>query len=386
MVRCAVLIVAAGRGSRFGGDIPKQWRILNGRSILSHSLAVFAAHPSIQEVRAVIHPDDRALYDNAVMGLALPEPVAGGENRQDSVRLGLEVLASSTKPPDLVLIHDGARPFPDSGLIGRVIAALADHQGAVPTLPVTDSLKQFENGALRSRVRDGLWRAQTPQGFRFQDILKAHRQAQGLDLTDDAAVAERSGLDVVLVGGAEENVKITCLDDLLRAEARFSGSFETRLGSGFDVHRFTGGDHVILCGVSVPHDSALLGHSDADVALHALTDALLGAIGAGDIGLHFPSDDPKWKNVSSDLFLKRASTLIKARGGRIGNIDVTIICERPKIAPHQARMRHRLAEILEMAEDRINVKATTTEGLGFTGRGEGIAAKAVASVLLPSIL
>ena len=386
MVRCAALIVAAGRGSRFGGDIPKQWRDLNKRPVLRHSLATLAMHPSIQDVCTVIHPDDRAFYDRAAQGLSLPEPIIGGDKRQSSVRLGLEALMKLPKPPDLVLIHDGARPFVDPGLIGRILEALSHHQGVIPALAVTDSLKQLEDGIVRSRPRDGLWRAQTPQGFHFKDILMAHRQAEDLDLTDDAAIAELAGLDVVLVAGSESNFKITSADDLSRAESRFSGSFETRFGSGFDVHRFSDGDRVMLCNIPIPHDFALLGHSDADVALHALTDALLGAIGAGDIGRHFPPTDPKWKGASSDLFLKHAVQLVQAQGGRIGNVDVTIICERPKIGPHQPAMRRRLAEILEIEESRINVKATTTEGLGFTGRGEGIAAEAVAALLLPLMI
>jgi len=383
MARCVALVVAAGRGSRFGGDIPKQWRDLGGRPVLRHSLAAFAAHPSVQSVVTVIHPDDQARYESAAAGLGLPPAVHGGATRQDSVRLGLEALAAD--PPDLVLIHDGARPFVDGGVIARVVAALAEHQGAIPALPVHDTLKRECDGIITETVsRAGLWRAQTPQGFRFPALLDAHRLAAGMELTDDAAVAEHACLAVTLVKGSEDNVKITTAEDLDRAEARLDGPGEIRVGSGFDVHRFTDGDHVTLCNVRIPHDFALEGHSDADVALHALTDALLGAIVAGDIGHHFPPSDDRWKGADSALFLAHAGTLVAGLGGGIQHCDLTIICERPKIGPRRAAMAARVAAILGIDESRVSVKATTTEGLGFTGRREGIAAQAVATVRLPA--
>jgi 2-C-methyl-D-erythritol 4-phosphate cytidylyltransferase / 2-C-methyl-D-erythritol 2,4-cyclodiphosphate synthase len=383
MAKCVVLVVAAGRGRRFGGDIPKQYLDLSGRPVLRHSLAAFAANPQIDAVRAVIHPDDRQLYDVAAAGLNVLDPVDGGAQRQDSVRLGLESFAHMA--PDFVLIHDGARPFVDGGTISRVIAALDHHPGAIPAVPVADTLKRAgANGAIAGTVdRNGLWRAQTPQGFRFADILAAHQAAAGEELTDDAAVLERAGLPVVLVMGSEDNVKVTTTADLARARRGLDGPGEVRNGSGYDVHRFAEGNGVWLCGVQVPHDAKLEGHSDADVALHALTDAILGAIAAGDIGHHFPPTDLRWKGAASHQFLAHAAALVTGLGGRIVNVDVTIICERPKVGPHRAAMQARLAEILNIRHDRVSVKATTTEGLGFTGRREGIAAQAVANVWLP---
>jgi 2-C-methyl-D-erythritol 4-phosphate cytidylyltransferase/2-C-methyl-D-erythritol 2,4-cyclodiphosphate synthase len=383
MARVVALVVAAGRGNRFGGDVPKQWQMLGGQPILRHSLGAFAAHPDIAEVRAVIHPDDRDRYEAAAAGLRLNPPISGGATRQDSVRLGLEALAND--PPDWVLIHDGARPFVDSGLIARVLKALATEPGAIPALPVHDTLKRGEDGKIAATVpREGLFRAQTPQGFHFSPILAAHRANQGRELTDDAALFEAAGLPVALVEGAEENVKITTRRDLERSEAKLSGPRETRVATGYDVHRFGPGDHVTLCNVKVPHEQGLEGHSDADAALHALTDALLGCIGAGDIGRHFPPSDPRWKGADSALFLAYVAELVAAAGGRILHCDVTIICERPKIGPHRAAMVTRLAELLGLPESRVSVKATTTEGLGFTGRREGIAAQAAATISLPS--
>jgi 2-C-methyl-D-erythritol 4-phosphate cytidylyltransferase/2-C-methyl-D-erythritol 2,4-cyclodiphosphate synthase len=386
MVGAVGLVVAAGRGERFGGARPKQYADLAGRPLLHHSLAALAGHPEIAGVRAVINMDDLALYESAAGGLDLLEPVAGGANRQESARLGLESLAELA--PERVLIHDGARPLVPAAVIGRVLEALERTPGAVAALPVSDTLKREENGLSAGTVpRAGLWRAQTPQGFRYPAILAAHRAAAGAELTDDAAVAERVGLQVALVQGSPRNLKVTTPDDLERAEAYMAGAAggpgETRAGSGFDVHRFGPGDHVNLCGLRIPHDKSLLGHSDADVALHALTDAILGALGAGDIGQHFPPSDPRWRGADSALFLRHARELVTARGGRILNLDVTVICERPKLAPHRADMVARLAELLELTPERVSVKATTTEGLGFTGRGEGIAAQAIATLRLP---
>ena len=379
MTDCVALVVAAGRGSRFGGDTPKQWHDLGGRAVLRHSLAAFAAHPQIDAVLAVIHADDRQHYDAAAAGLALGPPVVGGPSRQDSVRLGLEALVPLA--PRRVLIHDGARPFLDAGLISRVVTALDHHPGAIPALAVHDTLKLGVDGLIENTVpRDGLFRAQTPQGFHFAPILEAHRAAAGRQLTDDAAVAEQAGLAVALVAGAEENRKITTREDLDRAAARLAGGGEIRVGSGFDVHRFTAGDRVILCNLPIPHDAGLDGHSDADAALHALTDALLGTIAAGDIGRHFPPTDERWKGCDSAVFLAHAATLVRALGGVIQFCDLTIICERPKIGPHRSAMAARVADILEIAQHRVSVKATTTEGLGFTGRREGIAAQATVTV------
>lgn len=351
-----------------------------------HSLGTLAAHPSVDHVLTVIHPDDRPLYNEAAAGLNLAEPVPGGAERQDSVRLGLEAAAGLGA--DVVLIHDGARPFIDAGIIDRVLAALDMHDGAIPALPVVDTLKRGDTNAVITETipRDGLYRAQTPQGFRFEAIRKAHRAAEGRVLTDDAAVLESAGGTVTLVPGAEGNVKITTAEDLARAARLFDRPLEPRTGTGFDVHAFAStGDGVQLCGVQVPHSASLSGHSDADVAWHAITDAILGAIGAADIGRHFPPSDDTWKGANSAIFLAHAARLVEARGGRIAHVDVTVICERPKIGPFRAAMRLRTAEVLGIPADRVNVKGTTTEKLGFTGRGEGIAAQAVATVMLPAL-
>ena len=374
------LVVGAGEGQRFGGELPKQYHLLAGVAVMRRSLKAFMDHPDVSVVQAVIHPNHHELYDAAVQGLALPVPVDGGATRQGSVLNGLESL--NADEPSTVLIHDAARPLVDPGVISRVLAALQTSPGAIPALAVADTLKRSDGQFVETTVdRQGLWRAQTPQGFHYQDILAAHRQAGGDELTDDAAVAERAGLAVAIVEGSEDNVKVTRTGDMVRAE-RILGAGETRTGLGFDVHRFGPGDHVMLCGVKVPHEFGLEGHSDADVGLHAVTDALLGAIGEGDIGTHFPPSDPQWKGTGSDIFLRHAGDVIAGMGGRISNIDVTLICEQPKIGPHRAAMIKRMAEILSITEHRISIKATTTERLGFTGRGEGIAAQAAATVVL----
>lgn len=380
-MRVAALIVAAGRGRRFGGDLPKQYLQLDGRMVLRHSLATFAAHPMMHGVRTVIHPDDRALYAEAAEGLNLLDPVHGGVERQDSVRLGLESLEAMGF--DAVLIHDGARPCVSRAVIDRVIDGLHAQSGAVPGLPVSDTLKRTRDGLVIATVpRDGLWRAQTPQGFRFGDILSAHRNARGQTLTDDAAVLEASGGSVMVVAGDPANIKITTRGDLAGV-AEASRIWEPRTGYGFDVHGFATGDAVWLCGVRIPHDQRLAGHSDADVGLHALTDALYGAVSAGDIGRHFPPSEPRWKGAASEIFLAHARDLVQALGGRIIHVDVTLVCEAPKIGPHRREMIRTLARLLEIETERVSVKATTTEGLGFTGRREGIAAQAVATVMLP---
>ena len=374
------LVVGAGEGQRFGGELPKQYHLLAGVAVMRRSLKAFMDHPDVSVVQAVIHPNHHELYDAAAQGLALPVPVDGGATRQGSVLNGLESL--NADEPSTVLIHDAARPLVDPGVISRVLAALQTSPGAIPALAVADTLKRSDGQFVETTVdRQGLWRAQTPQGFHYQNILAAHRQAGGDELTDDAAVAERAGLAVAIVEGSEDNVKVTRTGDMVRAE-RILGAGETRTGLGFDVHRFGPGDHVMLCGVKVPHEFGLEGHSDADVGLHAVTDALLGAIGEGDIGTHFPPSDPQWKGTESDIFLRHAGDMIAGKGGRISNIDVTLICEQPKIGPHRAAMIKRMAEILSITEHRISIKATTTERLGFTGRGEGIAAQAAATVVL----
>ncbi len=381
MSRCVALVLAAGRGRRLGGGVPKPYRMVGGIPMVRYALLSFVGHAQVDSVRAVIHPDDEDLFASAAGDLDLLEPVHGGATRQDSVRLGLESLAGSA--PGRVLIHDAARPFITEGLISRVLAALDGVLGAIPALPVSDTLKRGADALVAGTVdRADLWRAQTPQGFRFADILAAHRQHAGVGLTDDAAVAERAGLSVAIVAGDEDNVKVTTESDLSRVQRLFAGG-ETRAGFGFDVHRFGPGDHVMLCGVRVPFEAGLEGHSDADVGLHALTDALLGAIGAEDIGSHFSPDDPAWRDEPSDTFLRRAGELVAERGGTITNLDVTLICERPRIDPHRAAMTARIADILGLSVGRVSVKATTTDRIGFIGHGEGIAAQAVASVRRP---
>src|SRR4051812_28226481 len=377
------VIVAAGRGARFGGDLPKQYLPLGGGSVLRHAVSAFAAHPRIDGVAVAIRPEDRGRFEIAIAGIDVLPPVDGGAERQDSVRLGLEALAP--RQPERVLIHDGARPFPDARLIDRVLDGLDRAPAAIPGLPLGDTIKRVEGEHIRGTVdRAGLWRAQTPQGFHFAPILAAHRAARGRVMTDDAAVAEAAGIAPLMVAGSEDNLKVTTMSDLEAAERLLAARLgDVRVGQGFDVHPFGPGDHVMVCGVAIPHEVAPVGHSDADVGLHALTDAVLGAIGAGDIGLHFPPSDPRWRGASSDRFLAYAAALVRERGGAIAAVDVTIICERPKIAPYRDRMIERLAKILEISSDRVSVKATTTERLGFTGRGEGIAAQAVATVRLP---
>jgi 2-C-methyl-D-erythritol 4-phosphate cytidylyltransferase / 2-C-methyl-D-erythritol 2,4-cyclodiphosphate synthase len=383
MADCIALVVAAGRGTRLNGARPKQYLPLGGKPLLRHALETLGRHAGIAAVRVVYQPADEALYRAAVAGLDLMAPVAGGERRQDSVRVGLESLADAA--PACVLIHDAARPFVDAATIDRVLAALADAPGAIPAVALADTVKRAADGRIAATLeRQSLWRAQTPQGFRYDAIRAAHLACAGADLPDDAAVAERAGLAVALVAGSEDNVKITTADDLARAE-RFLAARQgdVRIGQGFDVHGFGPGDHVDLCGVRIPHERALVGHSDADVGLHALADAILGALGAGDIGLHFPSGDPRWRAAPSHLFVSHAAALAAAAGGVITHVDVTIVCERPRVAPHRDAMVRRIAAILAIDPGRVSVKATTTDGLGFTGRGEGIAASAVATLRLP---
>lgn len=385
MSTCTALIVAAGRGSRFGGPLPKQYALLAGRPVLRHTLEAYRSAPAINRLRVVIAANDETHYQAAVDGLGLPPPIAGGVTRQQSVLNGLEALAGD--PPDFVAIHDAARPFVRPVDIAACLSAAsaAGVDGAVLGVPLSDTIKRTDGGAIVDTVpRANLWRAQTPQIFRYTALLRAHRAAAALGqseataLTDDAAVAERSGLKVVMVEGSDDNRKITTADDLARSVA-----METRTAFGFDVHGFGPGNAVMLGGVAVPHTHTLAGHSDADVALHALTDAVLGAIGAGDIGKHFPPSDPQWRGASSDRFLQHAVGLLAARGGRLVHLDLTLVCEAPKIGPHRDAMVASIARIAAIDPDRVSVKATTTEKLGFTGRREGIAAQAVATVEIP---
>jgi len=381
MAEAVALIVAAGRGHRAGGKIPKQYRMLAGESILRRSCMAFLGHPRVAGVRVVIHPDDRPLYDAATDGLSLLAPAIGGAARDESCRNGLESLAKD--PPRLVLIHDAARPLADRPIIDRLVEALETVPAAVPGIPVSDALKKT-SGPQRLVVdtvpRDDLWRAQTPQGFDYAAILDAYRRVDTRGLPDDAAVAEAAGLPVRLVAGSEDNIKITGEEDFRRAEILLAGQGEIRVGTGFDVHRFVEGNGLYICGIWISHDKGVAGHSEADVAVHALTDAILGAIGEADIGTHFPPSDARWCGADSALFLRHAVSLVAARGGEIRHLDVTLICEAPKIGPHREAMRARVGEIAGIAVERVSVKATTTEGLGFTGRGEGIAAQAAATV------
>lgn len=390
--RNAAIIVAAGRGTRASAvaDSPKQYVSIAGRPVLSHTLAPFLGHPQIHSVTVVIHPDDNEAYEAAapIGHEKLQAPVAGGQTRQASVLQGLQALVGDA--PDHVLIHDAARPFVTSQTISAVIDGLDATTGTIAALRVSDTLKRGDaDQTIKGTVdRDHLWRALTPQGFRFRDIYEAHLAAANSgrsDFTDDASIAEFFGHDVTLIEDQPTNIKITTPGDFALAERLLeTGPDDVRTGQGYDVHRFTDGDHVWLCGLKIPHTAALDGHSDADVAMHALTDAILGAIADGDIGQHFPPSDPQWQGAASDIFLKDAVGRVAARGGRITNVDVTIICEAPKIGPHRDAMRARLTDIMGLDIDRIGVKATTSERLGFTGRREGIAAMATATVVLPA--
>ena len=382
-MRTVALIVAAGRGARLGEGLAKQYQKLDGRTVLYHAAAAFADHPAVDRVRVVIGAADHDLYAAATEGLVLLAPVVGGATRRASVLAGLESLADAA--PDRVLIHDAARPFPSPDLVDRVLAALDAAPGAIAALPVVDSLKRGAEGRITAAVdRAGLWRAQTPQGFHFADILAAHRAADG-DVTDDAAIAQAAGLAVTLVDGTEDNFKITTAADLARARRLAESRLGVvRVGTGFDVHRFGPARPLMLCGVEVDHPQGLAGHSDADVALHALTDAILGALAAGDIGEHFPPTDPAWRDAASARFVAHAADLVAMAGGMVAAVDLTLIAEAPKIGPHRVAMRMRIAEILAIPVERVSVKATTTERLGFTGRGEGIAAQAVVTLRLPA--
>ncbi|OOY08757.1 bifunctional 2-C-methyl-D-erythritol 4-phosphate cytidylyltransferase/2-C-methyl-D-erythritol 2,4-cyclodiphosphate synthase [Thioclava sp. F36-7] len=370
----AIIIVAAGRGTRAGGETPKQWQSLAGQPVLAHTVAAFKG---IGRIVVVLHPEDMTRGIAQFQGeVAL---CAGGATRDASVRNALEMLEGSGV--EKVLIHDGARPLVSRAVIDGVLDALDSAQAAAPALPVSDALWTGENGQVTgTQDRNGLYRAQTPQGFEFDAILSAHRAHPG-GSADDVEVARAAGLSVAITRGSEDNLKITYPEDFARAERLLGDKMDIRLGHGYDVHAFEPGDHVTLCGVAVPHDKKLKGHSDADVGMHALTDAIYGALAEGDIGRHFPPSDPQWKGAASEIFLDHAVKLAEARGFRLGNADVTLICERPKIGPHAAEMAQALARIIGIEPGRISVKATTSERLGFTGREEGIAAIATATLI-----
>ena len=386
-----VVILAAGLGTRAQTKLPKQYMSLGGISVLRRTIDGFIRLPEIDAVQVVIADGDEQMYHEATKGLALLNPVHGGKTRQESVLAGLKSLHNHNQSLDSVLIHDGARPFVGAALIKRVIEMVkTTGEGVIPALPVSDTLKKAENGIITAtHDRANLWQAQTPQGFPLAAILNAHQQAIGKSLTDDAAIAEHSGLKVHICQGSIDNIKITQPDDLMRAEQNLSGQpQEIRTGLGIDVHKLvedTDKSGITLCGVNIAHDKSLEGHSDADVALHAITDALLGAMAEGDIGDHFPPSNEKWRGVSSDVFLHHANNLLLAKNGRIINVDLTIVCEAPKIAPYRQKMREKIAEILNVATDCISVKATTSEKLGFMGRGEGILAEAITTIAISKL-
>lgn len=374
----AAIIVAAGRGTRAGGDLPKQWQQLRGQSIASHAMAPFANHEAVTQLILVLHPDD--LETDLWPRTPVAGVVTGGETRAASVQAGLAAVNADVTQ---VLIHDAARPLISTALIDRVLDGLKSHQGAAPAVAVTDTLWHGREDRVQGvQDRAGLFRAQTPQGFHLAPLMAAHSASTGME-TDDVAVARAAGLDVVIVAGDEDNIKITTPADFMRAENAMRQSMDIRVGNGYDVHRFGEGDHVWLCGVQIPHTKALQGHSDADVGMHAVTDAIYGALGMGDIGQHFPPSDDQWKGAASHIFLEHAVKLAKENGYQISNADCTLICEFPKIGPHQDPMKAVMAAYMGLPSDRISVKATTSERLGFTGREEGIAAIATVTLVKP---
>jgi 2-C-methyl-D-erythritol 4-phosphate cytidylyltransferase/2-C-methyl-D-erythritol 2,4-cyclodiphosphate synthase len=384
------LLVAAGSSSRMEAGTPKPYLSLAGEPVLRRAVRIFLEHPLVDGVRVVIRRQDHALYKQAVQGLTLFPCVVGGDSRQESVRRGLKSLTH--RVPQHVLVHDVARPLLSPALITRVVQALASQPCAIPALAITDTLKTAADGLVTAtQPRDGLFAAQTPQGFHYAPLLAAHHAHAGASFTDDAQLMEQAGHAVALVAGERHNLKLTTQEDLAFMQAMLAQDMETRTGLGFDVHALIAHDderppskqYIKLCGVRVPHTHYLAGHSDADVGLHAMVDAILGAMGAGDIGVHFPPDDARWKGADSSRFLMHAYELLRARGGELVHIDLTLVCERPKIAPHREAMIAHIAQLLKLDAQRISIKATTTEKLGFTGRGEGIAAQAVATVRLP---
>ena len=392
--RVSLIVVAAGRGARLGAATPKQYVLCAGKPLICHALEALAAARRYCAATVVIHPDDRALYESALAFLspgaaaAFGRPAFGGESRQQSVRAGLEAQLAAA--PDVVLIHDAARVFPSAALVERAVAAAERFGAAAPGAPLSDTIKEIdaEGRIVATPERARLRAAQTPQAFRYGLILDAHRRAAAADiggLTDDAAVAAWAGHATYVFDGDPENLKVTTMADLGAAEARLiDAAADVRVGQGFDVHAFAPGDHVWLGGVRIPHDKSLAGHSDADVCLHALADAIYGALGEGDIGAHFPPADPRWRGAASSIFLGHAAERVRARGGILAHLDATLVCEAPKIGPHRETMRARIAEIAGVALDRVGVKATTSEGLGFAGRGEGVACLATATVRLPA--
>ena len=384
------LLVAAGKSERMQADLPKPYLQLGDESVLRQTVKNFMQHPDIDGVRVVIRREHHALYKQAVQGLTLFPCVIGGDSRQDSVRLGLESLVH--RNPERVLVHDIARPYTSHDLISRVLAKLQDHAAVIPAVHVTDTVKRMQGGLVSETVpRDQLYAIQTPQGFHFQALYDAHQKLKGQSLSDDAAVMEKAGIPVAMVEGESNNIKITTQEDFKQMQTLLNNELETRVGMGYDVHPLHPHDsetpvskqYIKLCGIRIPYTHYLAGHSDADVGLHALVDAILGALANGDIGTHFPPDDPKWKGADSRRFLLHAYELISARGGVLVHLDLTLICEQPKIAPYRQEMIDNIAQILKLPPDRISIKATTTEKLGFLGRGEGIAAQAVATVRLP---
>ena len=387
-IRVAAVVVAAGRGTRTGMPYPKQYRTLKGAPLVRDSLRLFALHPEVDLVQPVIHPDDAARFTAAAAGLGVATPVSGGATRQSSVRAGLEALAA--RAPAIVLVHDAARPFVSDALVSRAIASAQAHGAAIPGLPVTDTVKLVDAQGLVTATLDRahLRTVQTPQAFAFPALLDAHRRAAAAgrdDFSDDGALAEWAGLKVAVFPGEKGNVKMTTADDFARAEAELAASLsDIRTGIGYDIHAFEdGGDHVWLGGIKIPHARKLSGHSDADVALHALVDAILGALADGDIGVHFPPTDEKWREASSDKFLKFAVERVRERGGMIGHLDVAIVAEAPKVNPVRDAIRARIAEIAGLTIDRVGVTATTNEKLGAIGSGQGIAAYATATIRLP---
>ncbi len=388
MAKVAAVVVAAGRGYRAGGDMPKQYRAIAGEPVIRPTLTAFLRHPQVDAVQPVIHPDDADVFRIATAGLDnLLPPVPGGATRQASVRAGLQALRAAA--PELVLIHDAARPFLSGDLISRAIAAATQHGAAVPAIAITDTVKQIDAQDMISETldRSRLRTVQTPQAFAYDLIVALHGRAAAAgreDFTDDAALAEWAGHRVNAFPGESTNVKLTTNDDFERAEMlRLAALADVRTGSGFDVHAFGDGDHVMLGGVRIPHTRGVIGHSDADVALHALVDAILGALAEGDIGVHFPPSDPQWRGASSDRFLAFACERVRARSGMIAHLDVTIVCETPRVGPHRDAMRTCIAAIAGIPIGRVAVKATTSEKMGFTGRGEGLVAMATATVRLP---
>ena len=387
MAGVAAVIVAAGRGLRAGADMPKQFRQIGGAPMIRQSLVTLLEHPEVDVVQPVIHPEDVEMFRSSAVALEILPPVFGGATRQASVRAGLEALAP--RQPAIVLIHDAARPFASAELISRAIAAAAQSGAAIPALPVTDTVKTVDAAGLVDKTldRNSLRLVQTPQSFAFPALLEAHRRAAAAsrdDFTDDAALAEWAGLKVSVFPGEPGNIKITNAGDFARAEAmQYASLGDVRIGTGIDVHAFGPGDHVTLGGIRIAHDRALTGHSDADVVLHALVDAILGALAEGDIGVHFPPSDPQWRGSSSDCFLAFAIERLAKRGGRVAHLDINIVCEAPRIGPHRDAMRAKIAALAHIAIERVAVKATTSEKLGFTGRGEGIVAYATATIRLP---